>query len=204
MLSGVCPGCGLRADLDVFCVQADANKALAAALDVPAALGGRVLMYLRLFSPPSKTLALGKATRLLTELAEAVKAAQVRRHGVDHAAPQALWAAALDAMLASPPEILPLTNHQYLFQSVWNLAEKAAARQERRREAQHRHGIPLTTPALASPLPADAASVPAEIPASPCSAEAAFSSPIPERRARNAQAARELLKTLNPRLHQQE
>ena len=52
MLPGVCPGCGLRADLDVFCVQADTNKALAAALDVPAALGGRVLRYLRLFSPP--------------------------------------------------------------------------------------------------------------------------------------------------------
>ncbi len=204
MLPGVCPGCGLRADLDVFCVQADANKALAAALDVPAALGGRVLRYLRLFSPPSKTLALGKATRLLTELAEAVKTAQVRRHGVDRAAPLALWELALDAILASPPALLPLTDHQYLFQSVWNLAEKAAARQEQRREAQLRHGAPFTTPVSASPLPADADSVPAEIPTAPCSAETAFSSPDPERRARNAQAARDLLKTLKPRLLQQE
>lgn len=54
MLTGICPGCGLRADLDVFCVQADANKALAAALELPPALGSRILRYLRLFSPPQQ------------------------------------------------------------------------------------------------------------------------------------------------------
>lgn len=204
MLPGVCPGCGLCADLDVFSIQAEANPALAAALDVPSRLGSRVLRYLRLFNPPKKSLSLVKSKRLLTELAEAVKSAQVRRHGIDRAAPLALWELALDAILSSPPALLPLTDHHYLFQAVWNLAEKAAARQEQRREAQLRHGVPLTTPVSASPLPADADSVPAEIPTAPCSAETAFSSPAPERRARNAQAARNLLKTLKPRLVQQE
>lgn len=157
MLPGVCPGCGLRADLDVFCAQADVNKALAAALEFPATLGGRVLAYLRLFSPPSKTLALGKATRLLAELAEAVKTAQVRRHGLDHAAPLALWEAALDAVLASPPASLPLANHHYLFQTVWNLAEKAAARAERAAEERLRQGQqPTDATASAAPEPAPA------------------------------------------------
>ena len=151
MLPGVCPGCGLRADLDVFSAQADVNKALAAALEFPAPLGGRVLAYLRLFSPPSKTLALGKATRLLTELAETVKAAQVRRHGLDYAAPLALWEAALDAILASPPESLPLANHGYLFQIAWNLAEKAAARAERVAEERSRRGAAPTVLAESPP-----------------------------------------------------
>ena len=127
MLPGVCPGCGLRADLDVFCAQADVNKALAAALEFPATLGGRVLAYLRLFSPPSKTLALTKATRLLMDLTEAVKSAQVRRHGLIRVVPLDSWGLGLDVVLAKPPEVLPLTNHNYLFQTVWNLAEKAAA-----------------------------------------------------------------------------
>ena len=150
MLPGVCPGCGLRADLDVFSAQADVNKALASALEFPAPLGGRVLAYLRLFSPPSKTLALGKATQLLTELAETVKAAQVRRHGIDYAAPLALWEAALDAILASPPESLPLANHGYLFQIAWNLADKAATRAERVAEKRSQQGTAFTASA---PLP---------------------------------------------------
>ena len=73
MLPGVCPGCGLRADLDVFAVQADANAALAAALALPAPLGGRILRHLRLFSPPQKTLAARKTTRLLEDLAHGIR-----------------------------------------------------------------------------------------------------------------------------------
>lgn len=131
MLPGVCPGCGLRADLDVFCVQADANKALAAALDLPPSLGGLILRYLRLFSPPSKTLALAKTTRLLVELAETLQSAHVTRRGVAHPAPLALWRAALETILNQPPERLPLDSHGYLFQVVFNLAEAATARHER-------------------------------------------------------------------------
>lgn len=140
MLSGICPGCGLRADLDVFCAQADTNRALAAALDLPPSLSGRVLRYLRLFSPPNKALALGKVTRLLVELADAVGSAQVSRRGVAYVAPLDLWGAALDAVLAQPPETLPLTGHGYLFQVAWNLADRAATRRERALEDRARHG----------------------------------------------------------------
>lgn len=141
MLTGVCPGCGLRADLDVFALQADTNAALAAALALPAPLGGRILRYLRLFSPPSKSLALGKATRLLVELAETIGSTQVSRRGIVHVAPLALWEAALDAVLAQPPEVLPLTGHGYLAQVAWNLAERAAARGERQAEDRLRRGF---------------------------------------------------------------
>lgn len=150
MLPGVCPGCGLRADLDVFIVQADAKQALAAALTLPPSLAGRILRYLRLFAPPSKTLALSKTARLLHELAEAVRSAQVTRRGVVHAAPVELWGAALDAILAQPPQALPLTSHGYLSQVAWNLAERSAARREQSIDERLRQG---QRPA-ADPLPA--------------------------------------------------
>lgn len=177
MLPGVCPGCGLRADLDVFCVQADIKQALAAALDLPAPLGGRVLRYLRLFSPASKTLALNKTVRLLVELAAVVRSAQIERRGVAYAAPLGLWETALDTVLNQPPDTLPLTSHGYLFQVAWNLADRAATRQERAAEERLRQGQrpPAETPPAPAPLPAGAASAPSVSPAD----AAAFSSPSP-------------------------
>ena len=209
MIPGVCPGCGLRADLDVFAIQADANRALAAALDLPPSLGSRVLGYLRLFSPPKKTLALAKSGRLLTELAEAVRSASVSRSGIIHAAPLPLWIAALDTIIANKPEVLPLTTHGYLFKVAWNLAEKAAAAQERQQESRLRRGDSVPAPPTvseASHTPSsDTGSV--SVTGNPSPLEptgTAFSSPNPERRARNAASARELLQSLRPSLHPQQ
>lgn len=179
MLTGVCPGCGLRADLDVFCVQAGANQALAAALALPPSLGPRVLAYLRLFSPPHKTLALGKVTRLLTELAATVDVAQVERRGLARSAPIELWKAALDAVLATPPERLPLDNHQYLFQVVWNLAERAAARQERSAEERLRQGQRPTNAAETSSVSAPPLAGADSSSPEPRTGEEALSSPAP-------------------------
>lgn len=212
MLTGVCPGCGLRADLDVFCTQADANQALAAALDLPAPLGGRVLRYLRLFSPPNKVLAGNKTVRLLTELADTIQSAQISRRGVAYVAPLGLWEAALDTVLGQPPEVLPLNSHGYLFQVAWNLADRAAARQERAAEERLRQRPPSPPAALSSPgedgndsssasAPLSAGAASALLPIAPAQGEAgaAFSSPPPaERRARSAVPAefRALLQSL--------
>lgn len=196
MLTGVCPGCGLRADLEVFCTQADVNKALAAALDLPAPLGGRVLRYLRLFSPPNKVLALGKTVRLLVELADTIKSAQISRRGVAYGAPLGLWETALDTVLGQPPEVLPLNSHGYLFQVAWNLADRAATRQERAAEERLRQRPP--TLATSQPAPdqpdqpetAGAASAPSSTSSSQKEDGAAFSSPSPaEHRARSAPTA---------------
>lgn len=212
MLSGVCPGCGLRADLDVFCVQADANQALAAALALPAPLGGRVLRYLRLFSPPNKVLAGNKTVRLLAELADTIKSAQISRRGVAYAAPLGLWETALDTVLGQPPDVLPLNSHGYLFQVAWNLADRAVARQERAAEDRLRQRPtsppgPLSmngegeddSPFASTSLSAGAASAPSSIAPAQGEDGAAFSSPPPaERRARSAVPAefRALLQSL--------
>lgn len=136
MIQGTCPECGLRADLVVFAGGAEANRAIAAGLEIPAQLGPRVLRYLRLFSPPKKVLAASKTARLLGELAQVVNSAQVERKGQVWAAPLPVWEAALDTLLASPPERLPLTSHGYLFEIAAGLSAKAAGHAERAREQQ--------------------------------------------------------------------
>lgn len=139
MLPGVCPSCGLAADLDVFALQAGIPATIVAALNMPPTLSGRVLPYLRLFAPPKKKLALSKLNRLMTELSEAVTKAEVKRNGVVWTAPLALWEIGLDMVIHQPPERLPLDSHAYLFQVVANLAAKAAAKAEKAEEEQEKH-----------------------------------------------------------------
>jgi hypothetical protein len=167
MIRGCCPGCGLVADLDVFAAQAEVPAALKAALDLPPRLSGRTIAYLRLFSPPKKSLALAKTTRLLTELGQAIQTAEVRRHGISWVAPLELWERALDIILASPPAQLPLTDHNYLFQIVANLASQVAKRAEQQQEEQRQHpiGPRANEPqAVAAMLPAVAPAIPVPAP----------------------------------------
>jgi len=154
MLKGQCPHCGLRADLDVFALAADANNAFAAALAMPAPLSSGVMTYLRLFSPCEHALAMSKAGRLLESLAVAVNSAQVSRNGLTWAAPLELWRMALDIVVSEPPPKLPLTNHNYLFQVVANLAAKATGKAERQAEAtlQRRVGPQTSGPVAVQSL----------------------------------------------------
>lgn len=138
-LKGMCPDCGLAADLHVFALQSEVNPALAEALQVPASLGSRVTAYLRLFNPPRKAMSHRKAQRLLAELRAAVDAGQVERHGRSWPAPIAYWQLALDELLAKAERLqLPLKSHGYLFEMVAGLANKAEARGEAEREAERR------------------------------------------------------------------
>lgn len=139
-LPGVCPECGLRADLVVFAGATETNRAIAAGLDIPSSLGPRVLRYLRLFSPEKKVLAANKTARLLTELAQAINSAQVERKGQSWAAPLPVWEAGLDTLLGNPPDRLPLQSHGYLFEVVASLAARAAGQAERQREHHAQSG----------------------------------------------------------------
>lgn len=139
MIRGVCPCCGTKGDVALFVASADERAALAQALALPDQLAGRVLDYLRLFAPANKALASTKLRRLLTELRDLIAAAEVTRHGVTRAAPLALWRDGLDAVLASPPERLPLESHRYLIAVVARLSDTAAGRAERAQEEAQRH-----------------------------------------------------------------
>lgn len=138
MIRGICPCCGAKGDVEMFVAAGDERAALAQALALPDALAGRVLGYLRLFAPANKALASNKLKRLLTELHALVTAAEVTRHGVTRAAPLVLWRDGLDAVVARPPERLPLESHRYLLAVVAGLADAAAGRAERTQEDQQR------------------------------------------------------------------
>lgn len=140
MHRGTCPECGLHGDITLFLDGPDLAKGYAAALLIPSPLASRVQRYLRLFSPPRKVLAQRKAARLLEDLAGAIQAGQVTRKGQTWAAPLAVWAAALDEMLESPPAKLPLTTHGYLLDVVASTAAKGVSTAERQRETQARQG----------------------------------------------------------------
>jgi hypothetical protein len=138
-MKACCPECGLVGPLVMFLEHADNKRAVAAALRIPSELTGGVLRYLSYFSPPAKALAAAKEARLIETLADAISAGEVTRKGVVWTAPRDLWRLALDSLAASPPAALPLNDHHYLFQVVANLAQKAAARDERATEEDRKH-----------------------------------------------------------------
>lgn len=134
-----CPCCGGLFSIEAALADAQARQAVAAALQLPAGLGDRVLRYLGLFRPPERGLSWDKATRLLVELHDAIRAAQVTRHGRDWPAPQDYWRMALDQMLDARPTLtLPLKTHGYLFEIVVGIAQKAEARREQAEEEQRK------------------------------------------------------------------
>jgi hypothetical protein len=138
-LRATCPRCGFHADIDAMFVEPEAKAAIALIGDLPAPLGKAALGYLGLHSPPKTGLRLPKARRLLAELRDLVDAGQVcadERIGTRRPASPALWAQAIEQMLASPPSGLPLTNHNYLRKVVFDLADKVDAQAERAREAE--------------------------------------------------------------------
>lgn len=139
-IRGICPECGMSADLAAFVTQGEHNQALAAALEIPAILGPRVVRYLGLFRPPSRALAGAKAVRLLTELRDTITSGRIERKGVTRPAPLKAWIGALDQILERPPSGLPLTSHGYLFQVVATEADKLDAEAEKQREEAARSG----------------------------------------------------------------
>lgn len=147
MPKGICPECGLLAELHVFAAQTDINPALAEALGMPASLGTRVTAYLRLFSPPKKTLTTTKALRLLSELRAAIAAGQVERHGRAWPAPVNYWQMALDELLDKRDRLaLPLKSHGYLFEMVAGMSSRAAAKAETQKEERLRRPAPPQDP----------------------------------------------------------
>lgn len=139
-----CPACGCDGDIAAFFADADGKRLAAAFADVDPALGRAVLGYLRLFKPPKTALRLSRAHKISVELLDLVKVGAVckdERGGHWRTASPALWAEAIEAVLAKPPAGLPLANHHYLRAVVWGLAEHAAAVAEARAEEAKRSGV---------------------------------------------------------------
>lgn len=138
----VCPSCCESFPIECGFADIDGKKLSALFADMEPVLGRAVLGYLRLFKPAKKQMRTVRAVRVIEELLVLVRPGSVcrdERGGLRRPAPQAIWAAAIEQMLAVPEKLqLPLSNHHYLRAIVYGLADQADATRERARDTELR------------------------------------------------------------------
>ncbi|WP_237673608.1 hypothetical protein [Vreelandella profundi] len=151
-LKATCPECGMTGDMAAFVTQGEHNIAVAAALEMPALLSSRIVRYLGMFRPASRSLASAKLARLLTELKENITSGVIERKGITRDAPLKVWMLALDQLLERPPSNLPLSSHGYLYEVVANCADRHAGEVEKQQEEAKRSGAkqPVNRPPAAA------------------------------------------------------
>ena len=174
-----CPVCGTELDLAVLFSHEHDQRALARLASVSIPLGGRVLQYLALFTPPKQRLTAAKKIKLILQLLPDLERGAISWKGRDWAAPREAWAMAIDQMLAARDAQrleLPMKGHGYLYAILAGMADKFEGQAEQQREQQLRTGPRAATvngpksvadlvqaPAApaAAPRPAPAAQAPA-------------------------------------------
>lgn len=173
-----CPVCGTELDLAVLFAHEGDQRALARLAAVSIPLGGRVLQYLGLFTPPKQRLTAAKKIKLILQLLPDLEREAITWKGRDWPAPRTAWAMAIDQMLAARDAQrleLPMKGHGYLFAILAGMADKHEDQAERQREQDLRTGPRAATvngpkavadlvqqPApTAAPRPAPAAPAPA-------------------------------------------
>lgn len=88
-------------------------------------LGRAILSYLRLFSPPQRSMRMSKAVRVVEELLELIAHGEVSKGSDRRRAPSATWVAAIEQMLDSTATLrLPLSSHAYLISVAHGIAKE--------------------------------------------------------------------------------
>ena len=138
----VCPCCGATASAEAWANDAEAREALALACGLPEPVVRRVLSYLGLFRPAGQALRWQRAARLIATLADLASSGHVQVQGkpARPCGPE-IWAAGMEQMGAQRERLsLPLKNHNYLRQVVWQLADQADAARESERIRDEKSG----------------------------------------------------------------
>ena len=138
-----CPVCGTELDLAVLFSHEHDQRALARLASVSIPLGGRVLQYLALFTPPKQRLTAAKKIKLILQLLPDLERGAISWKGRDWAAPREAWAMAIDQMLAARDAQrleLPMKGHGYLYAILAGMADKFEGQAEQQREQQLRTG----------------------------------------------------------------
>ena len=138
-----CPVCGTELDLAVLFSHEHDQRALARLASVSILLGGRVLQYLALFTPPKQRLTAAKKIKLILQLLPDLEREAISWKGRDWPAPRTAWAMAIDQMLAARDAQrleLPMKGHGYLFAILAGMADKHEDQAERQREQDLRTG----------------------------------------------------------------
>jgi hypothetical protein len=135
-----CPACGAMFSIEAAANDAAARRLMALLAGLPEDVGRALLPYLALFRPEKTALRWSRALALAEEIAPAIKAGRVTRHGTTYAVPRETWVAGMQYLADRPQGLrLPLKSHGYLLEVLTNQAEKAAARAERQREDERKH-----------------------------------------------------------------
>lgn len=150
-----CPSCGAEYPVEAGLLEDDGKRLAAILGEMEPLLARAALTYLRLFKPTKTALRVVRAIKILSELRELVREGTVcrdERNGLHRPAPIGAWVAGIEQMLQRPEALrLPLSNHNYLRQVVWGIADQADAHAERDREKTLRTQ-PRAPAAQADPL----------------------------------------------------
>lgn len=132
----ICPACGITASAEVWTQEIACRETVQACLQMPAPVNETVLAYLALFRPEKTALSWHRARRLALDLQGMVTTGWVQIKGQPaRPCPPKIWAAAMEEMLARRIQLRrPLTNHNYLRQVAWTLADQADLARERNEE----------------------------------------------------------------------
>lgn len=171
-----CPVCGTELNLAVLFSHEHDQRALARLAAVSIPLGGCVLQYLGLFTPPKQRLTAAKKIKLILQLLPDLERGAISWKGRDWAAPRTAWAMAIDQMLAARDAQrleLPMKGHGYLYAILAGMADKFEGQAEQQLRTGPRAATvngPASVADLvqapaptAAPRPAPAATVPAGV-----------------------------------------
>jgi hypothetical protein len=153
-LYGVCPACQGKFPLSAALQDAEARRALGAAIGskdrpgLPAPVLWRLIPYLDLHSPPSgKAMAWPKVARLIEDLAALVGQPAIRRdNGQQRVVSAEVWAQAMDAALSARDAgnlSLPLDDHGWIATVAYRLAGAGESHTQQQRETALRGETPV-------------------------------------------------------------
>lgn len=114
------------------------------------------MRYLTLFNPPKTRLTQGKQLKLIEQLLPDLERRAIEVQGVQWQAPLELWSVAFEKVFAVADEgrlTLPLSGHGYLYSTIRDQANKAAAKAEAKSE-QDRRNTPQRGPVQVNGGPA--------------------------------------------------
>ncbi len=148
MINVTCPFCANHFPLQAGLNEADSRRFAEMMGELPPQVARQMPAYLMLHKPKKQGLRMSKIVSLMQDLAPEIKAAQVTRDGITHAAPAAVWVAALEKVIEMPNLQLPLAGNGLLREICVRLASREEGKQERKTEEVKRYR-PATTVASA-------------------------------------------------------
>lgn len=137
-----CPVCRTELSIAQLFINEESQRTFSrlALMSIP--LGARVMRYLTLFNPPKTRLTQGKQLKLIEQLLPDLERCAIEVQGVLWQAPLELWCTAFEKVFAVADEgrlTLPLSGHGYLYSTIRDQANKAAARAEDQAERDKRN-----------------------------------------------------------------